>query len=165
MTYLPIDNSPDHAAALGRLIAHWGDLESQFRLLFQFLLKIDNMKAHFINQEFLSVPAKITFLRRINHFFTLDASSKHQIDELLKTIEGLNKQRNRFIHATWQYTIQDQLMRQQSSLPAGNHKKRSKPLAKFTSQDIQNVVQAIEQTSQSLQNLIIPLLVGLVVPL
>lgn len=153
---LPIDNSPKHAAALGRLIAHWGHLESQLMHLLQLLLNIDNIKARFIYQEFVSTRGKITLLKRINHFFTSDKALKDKINQLLGTAKDLNETRNHFVHAVWVNTTSQHLMRIENSLPG--YTKYRKPIKKFTSQDIQNEVKKIAELSQSFQDLIIQLL-------
>ena len=76
---LPIDTDPEFAAALGRLIAYWGNLEFNLIHLRQILLDIDNTKARFIYQGFFSIRAKITLLKRLNHFYILDNTLKKDI--------------------------------------------------------------------------------------
>ena len=153
---LPIDNSPELAAALGRLMAHWADLESWLTHLLQVLLNVDNMKARFIYQEFNSTRGKIALLQRINYFFTLDEKLKGDIDELLRKVNKLNETRNKFVHARWVGDVPQHIMRLETSLPG--YKQYKKPMKKFTPQDVQKVVEDISELSQSLQNLIFPLL-------
>lgn len=153
---LPIDNAPELAAALGRLMAHWADLESWLIHLLQVLLNVDNMKARFIYQEFNSTRGKITLIRRINHFFTLDETLKSEIDKLLGNINTLNETRNKFVHARWIGDVPQHIMRLETSLPG--YKQSKKPMKKITPQDVQKVVEEIAELSQSLQNLIFPLL-------
>lgn len=154
--YIALDDSPEHAAALGRMLGHWGLLEYFLARLMGFVLDIDRLKADIIFKEIVSFKAKLNLLRRFNHHSTKNQLLKKEIDTLLSTAEGLNKKRNSFIHASWSGDSNN-LYRSENSLE-GSYKKMHKPLLRFTAQDIENVVEDIAILSASLDDLLFRLL-------
>jgi hypothetical protein len=154
--YIALDQSPEHAAALGRLLGHWAVLEHMLTGLMQCLLGTDPKKTDLIYKEIVSTKAKFLILKRMNHHFTIDKLLKKEIDVLLTNGEKLNKQRNSFIHASW-IGDSNNLYRDENILE-GNYKKMHKPSLKFTPDDIQNVVEDIAKLSASFGNLLFRLL-------
>lgn len=152
-TVIPLDYSPDHAAAIGRLLGHWAILESHLEFLLGMLLNIDLYRASFIYQEFVSTNSKIILLRRLNHFFVIDQELKNKLDKLLNQTRILNEKRNAFVHAIWASGPDNKINRMRTTMP-GNHKKRFRASEEFTPQDIQNIVEEIAELSASLLQLI-----------
>ena len=99
-THIPLDDAPEHAAALGRLLGHWAILESQLQTIMQLLLGIDQFKGRFLWHEFTSTNAKIRMLQRLNHHFTAERF-KNDLSTLLESAQSLNSKRNSFVHAVW----------------------------------------------------------------
>jgi hypothetical protein len=154
--HIPFDDAPEHAAALGRLIAHWNVLERILVIILQWLLGTSWNKALFIYQEFVSAKSKINLLRRLNHHFNKNIELKNEIDSYLGRASKLNSQRNQFIHALWGVRVEDKLVRGTTMEPP-NYKKSSISghiPEQFTSQDIQAVVEEIAELSQSLSDMI-----------
>lgn len=156
---IALDNAPEHAAALGRLLGHWAMFEKMLIGLMQYLLQIKPNIAAMIYDEFVSTKAKILLLRRVNHHFTTDISLKIEIETILSVAQQLNTKRNSFIHASWATVDSSELIRFESIL-LQNHKKTYKIPTKFTPEDIQNVVEEIAKLSASLGSLLIRLLEG-----
>lgn len=155
--YMALDYSPDHAAALGRLLGHWAILETKLTHLLELLLGVDQYKARFIYQEFVSAKSKITLLQRLNHHFTQDELCKKEINKLLIKASKLNSKRNAFIHARWGIgaAIVDvgKLSRISTMLPR-DYKKYHGEVDNFTSQDIQYIAEEIATLSLSFQTLL-----------
>lgn len=152
ITLSPLDDHPDHAAALGRLVGHWALLEFNLMAVLRLLLGVNQQKSKFIYQEFISATSKIKLLQRLNHHSNTDGSKKQKLKELLDRADKLNKHRNYFIHALWIGTDQPDfpLLRIKNSLP-GDFKKPHNPPEAFSAQDIQDVVVKIAELSVSLQ--------------
>lgn len=153
--HIALDNAPEHAAALGRLLGHWAMLEKILTGLMQYLLQVKPTIAAMIYDEFVSSQSKIRLMKRINYHFTSDNKLKDEINSLLSIASRLNSERNKFIHASWA-SGSSELVRFESILPK-NHKKAWKLPMKFTPQDIQDVVEEIAELSVSLGNLLIRL--------
>jgi len=149
----PIDDAPEHAAALGRLLVHWADIERFLIHILRYLLSIDWYKATFVYEEFVSTKSKIILLRRLNHFFNNDESIKEEIDRYLSQALKLNTQRNTYIHSSWGGNV-NKLIRLKT-IPHPDHRKISKHrITKPTPKDIQDVVEEIAKLSLSFYDLI-----------
>jgi len=150
--HLDIDNSA-HAAALGRLVAHWAVLERHLILILQWLLSTDWKTAMIIYQEFVSTKSKIVLLRRLNNYRNKNKTLKKEIDSYLAHALNLNSERNTFIHALWSTQVKDHIVRIKT-IPPFDHKKIEHPWEQLAYQDIQDVVEEISKLSGSLHNLI-----------
>lgn len=148
-----LEESPEHAAALGRLLGHWGFLEVLLTSLMGHLLYLSPHKTYLIYNEIVSLRAKLKLLKRINHNFTINEVFKKEIHDILVTAENLNEDRNKFIHSFWVGNFQE-MIRMEGSLP-GNYKKMAKPYKKFTPQDIQDFVEDIAQLASALNDLLV----------
>lgn len=150
--HIPLDQAPEHAAALGRLLGHWAILEIHLTILMQRLFQLSPQKANLIFNEIVSLRAKLKLLKRVNHHFTIDETLKKEIHDLLVSAEELNGERNKFIHAGWAGNPQD-MVRIENSLPV-NYKRLTRKYMKFTPKDIQNFVEDIAKLSGSLNDLL-----------
>ncbi|OGP70854.1 MAG: hypothetical protein A2Z73_03380 [Deltaproteobacteria bacterium RBG_13_60_28] len=155
--YMALDDSPDHAAALGRLLGHWAILETKLMHMMEILLNVDHHRADFVYKEFVSISSKITLLKRLNRWLTKDESLKDEIKNLLSKAGKLNTQRNDFIHARWLSVAHgdysNKLIRISISSPRDINELH-KPSKRFTAQDIQDVVEEIVKLSLSFQKLL-----------
>ncbi len=152
-----LDYSPDHAAALGRLLGHWGVLETHLTRMMEYLLKVDHHRADFVYKEFTATKTKITLLLRLNHHFIQDKLLKEEIKELLIKAKNLNKERNAFVHARWgggAYGANDNKIYRINIGAPFDYKELYNPMYKFTPQDIQKVVEDIAKLSLSFQALL-----------
>jgi hypothetical protein len=150
--HIALEQAPEHAAALGRLLGHWAVLEMLLTVLMQRLFQLGPQKADLIFKEIVSLKAKLKLLKRINHHFTIDGVLKEEIHDLLVSAEKLNEDRNKFIHSGWAGDSRD-MVRIESSLPP-SYKKLTKSHIKFTPQNIQNFVEKIAQLSGFLNDLL-----------
>jgi chorismate mutase len=151
--HIPIDDAPEHAAALGRLLGHWAILERLLIHIMQWLLDTNWYKAMLVYQEFNSTRGKIVLLRRLNHHFNRNEPIRNKIDKHLDQALKLNTKRNAFIHSLWGVKTENSLARLKTISPP-DHKKIENTIEQFTPQDIQNVVEEISKLSQSLLDLI-----------
>jgi hypothetical protein len=148
----------DHALALGRMLGHWGELESCLMLITKFLLKTDyDEKAYFVYKEFTSLRAKINLLKKLNQWFPPDKPIKDEIDNLLSDVEFYNDMRNSFIHARWVskagYGVtSNKLMR--ISFSSGNLKRPNKRPKYFTPQNIQGFGEEVARLCQCFYDLL-----------
>jgi len=150
--HLPIDDAPEHAAALGRLIAHWNALERILVIFLQWLLGTSWFKALLVFHQFSNITGKIYLLKTLNYQFN-ENEFKNEIDRHLNTALALNEERNKFIHALWGVIVDDKIVRVPAMEPC-NHKKTSQSVnEQFSSQDIQEVVDKIARLSQSLSDI------------
>lgn len=153
---IALDFFKDHATALGLILGHWANLETNLTRMMEYLLQIHHKKVDFIYDEFVSTKSKIILLQRINEFFTADITIKHRIGDLLSLAFTLNSERNYFVHARWIRTEDtNKLTRIISSPPQDPktlHKKQQGQ--DFTSQEIQSFVSKIAELSLSFQELL-----------
>jgi hypothetical protein len=152
--HIPIDDAPEHAAALGRLLGHWAVLERFLVHIMQWLLSTEWDKTLLVYQEFVSTKSKIVLLRRLNHHFNDNGPLKLIIDKHLEQALKLNTKRNAFIHSFWGIKSENKLSRLKTISPF-DHKKIENSVEQFTPQDIQNVVEEIAKLSESFRDLII----------
>jgi hypothetical protein len=55
--YMALNESPDHAAALGRLLGQWAVLETYLMGIMEYLLQVDSHKAGFVYKEFVNTKS------------------------------------------------------------------------------------------------------------
>lgn len=155
--YALLDDYPEHAAALGRLLGHWSALETRLMLIMSRIIEIDDLASSVIYNEFVSTKSKIELLQRINFFLNEDDRLKEETTPLLESAFRLNKVRNAFVHAYWKKdeTNRTKLIRINYSSPP-NIKKLRKPKERFSAKDIQDVVEKIAKLCQSFDDLLLP---------
>jgi hypothetical protein len=142
---IPLDNLPDHAAALGRLLGHWAFLENMLMGTLALALKVDHALARVLWQEFISTRGKITLLQRLN-WSMKDNPLKEELSKLLNRAQELNKVRNNYIHALWVISSNGQVERHSNTAP-GDYKKVFKDSQVITANDIENDVLKISVLS------------------
>jgi hypothetical protein len=155
--YMVLDDYPEHAAALGRLLGHWAALETCLMTIMSFIIEVDDIISYFIYNEFVNTKSKIILIQRINNFLNKDDKLKEDIAPLLSSAFTLNRIRNDFVHAYWKKDDTDptKLIRINYSFPAKLHKLQ-KPQERFTSKDIQDVGEKIAKLCQSFDDLLYP---------
>jgi hypothetical protein len=154
--YMSLDDSPEHAAALGRLIGHWAMLETKLMQLMEKLLGIDHNKSDLVYKEFVSTISKIKLLKRLNYHFTKDDLLKCKINELLISAEHFNSKRNEFVHARWDaraYKDDSDELIKISTMPPG-YTKISRPIERITPKNIQDITEDIAKLSLSFQEML-----------
>lgn len=133
-TTVPIDNAPEHAAALGRLVARWAVLEVGLQLLLSALLKGGYREAHFIYQEISATKTKITMLRRMNHHLgRFVEPQKTKISMLLADAARLNRKRNDFVHALWGEGREKDCLTRMSTTFSQDHREADSKHEQFSS--------------------------------
>lgn len=100
-TEIPLDRNADIAAALGRLLGHFGVVELQLVGLLGLLLGINQPRASLVYQSFISVNAKLLLMQQLAGDFVADGVLKEELQSLIEDVVRLNKRRNKYIHATW----------------------------------------------------------------
>lgn len=160
--YMVLDDYPDHAAALGRMLGHWGILETHLMRMMEFLFQVphdhvNHHKTDFVYKEFISLRSKITLLERLNRWFVQDTSLKETIKNLLSETKRLNKERNNYVHARWisgpYGDTSNRLYRISLASPGNINELYNKP-KKLTPQDIQDFAEEIVKLSLSFQKLL-----------
>jgi hypothetical protein len=156
--HMVLDDYPDHAIALGRMLGHWGELETCLMRMTEFLLGADyDQKAYYVYKEFYNIRSKINLLIRLNKWFTRNKTVQNDIDKLLSKAYSLNETRNSFIHARWTSKAgygdtSNKLMR--ISLGSGNLHQPNVRSKYFTPKDIQGFGEEIAKLSQSFEDLL-----------
>ena len=145
---IPLDSRPEEAAALGRLVGHWGSVEFELQCLLGTLLGIDTQKAELVYQSFVSADSKIILLRRLNSQFTLNEAIKEKAEKLLSAAKELNTERNKYIHSLWGFDESGTLIKFVGFLT--NNYKTEHPPAELTASDIQIVVDKMHKLSSEL---------------
>ena len=117
--------SPEHAQALGNLMAEWAIAEDALASCLQWLLNMEHEPSVTLYQSFVSTRAKIDLLIRLNRDLTQEAADKQEIADFLKEAVSLNAMRNAYVHAKW--TRNDnhpgELQRISQTLPQANDKR------------------------------------------
>jgi hypothetical protein len=148
---IPLDARPRFAAALGRLVGHWGVLESNLILLFQILMGTDQFRAAMVFNTFPAVGQKIQLLERLTHSFLEDDDEKRKVLEFLKRAKSLMDVRNGYVHAIYGYSAPPELCWRSISLPSSSEK-RLKKAKIITYRDIQNDCDKIAKLSGDITN-------------
>ena len=145
---IPLDSSPEHAAALGRLLGHWAVVELQLSGILQLLLRTQQGPARYIWRGILSTRAKIEILQRLNWHYLPDQPLKEELDQHLKVADSLNAMRNAYVHALWSTPTRDSkvLLRHRNSLPR-QYKETFRDAEPFTSADIEKDVASLAEFS------------------
>lgn len=144
----PIEDYPEHAAALGRMLSYWALMELSLQEVLGYLLGVDQFRAQFVWQEFVSTRAKITLLQRLNFNFTKDDAMKSSLDSILARAGKLNSKRNGFVHALWGAGTNGLTRFATTSPPS--YKKPDIPPDDMTAESIQAVVEEIRTLSEDL---------------
>jgi len=160
--HMVLDDYPEHATALGRMLGHWGLFETQLMRMMEFLFqaqgdKVNHFKTDFVYKEFVSLRSKITLLERLNRWFVQEEPLKEAIKKLLSETRRINKERNNYVHARWGSgpygDTSNRLMRISLASPS-NINELYNPLKRVTPHDIQNFSADIVKHSLSFQELL-----------
>ena len=147
VTYVPMDDCPEHAAALGRLFAHWAVLELYLTDVLEYLIDINRNYAKAIWQQFNLVDDKIKLMRRINNVFE-PVPLKDDLETLLKEAEALRIERNAYAHGMWTQASDPAVLIRLSHMAPSSLAILSRVEKPFTVQDIQNDVERIATLSR-----------------
>lgn len=148
---VPMDSSPDHAAAIGRMVAQWAMLEWLITDILRMLLDTDQYRAKIIFQNFVSFRAKLTLVERLVYAFVSDTPERNELLGLTEVAGTLNTDRNKLVHATWAAGKSGNLTLIPGSLP-WNPSKHRKPTEPMTAQNIQDVADKIGELTLKIQN-------------
>lgn len=161
--HMVLDDYPEHAKALGLMLGHWGEFETQLMRMMEYLFQVpddqvNHFKTDFVYKEFVSLPSKIKLLERLTRWFIQDESLKKEINKLLANATTLNQERNNYVHARWVSVAgygetSNKLMRISLASP-GNVNKLYKETKKVTPQNIQDFGEEIVKLSLSFQELL-----------
>ena len=143
-----MDDAPEFAAALGRLIAHWGFLEGELSELLGILLRLDQARASMVFNTFPALGQKIGLIERLLYSFTQENEARNVALNFCKRAKALADDRNKYIHATWgggdgEFCIFSK------GLPSST-KKRLSIVPGVKVQDIQNDVDKVAVLSQEI---------------
>lgn len=149
-TTIPLDNQPEIAQALGRMLGHWAILENKLSYILGTLLGLDQSRLHMLYHSFNSVSSKINLIERLIHIYTFDSDEKTTLLSLIKTASDLNATRNTFVHGLWvEGTEKDNLIMFDMRVP-GKPTKRTRGFKVFSSTTINSFVQNISELSLKL---------------
>lgn len=150
-TTIPLDNQPEIAQSLGRMLGHWAFLENMLSYILGTLLGIDQSRLHMLYHSFTSVTTKIQLIERLIHIYVSDSEDKIKLLSLIKTASELNATRNTFVHGLWvEGTKKDNLIMFDMRVP-GKPTKRTRGFKVFSSATINSFVQDISELSLKLQ--------------
>jgi hypothetical protein len=147
----PIDLSPEIAAAIGRLVAHWGILEDLLTQLLQNLLGVDQFRADMVFNTFPALGQKIGLIERLLYSFAEANATRTTALSFCKRAKALSETRNKFIHASWAGDgTSGELVIFSKALPNDTKKRISQPPI-VTAQDIQIEVDKVAALSGEMQ--------------
>ena len=86
---------------IGKVLASWGYIEHQMKILLSDLLNIDFDKARLVYESFSSFESKVKLCHRLNNIITPYPEHKNGIKSILKKVTTLNDDRNVIAHALY----------------------------------------------------------------
>jgi hypothetical protein len=92
---------PDHAAALGRLVANWSTVENSLCGTLAFLMRTPYWYAHSAYHAVVSNRARIEMLLALTPLMVGGATYRQRCIDLLTKAREVGETRNGFVHATW----------------------------------------------------------------
>lgn len=102
MAYIvPMDSNDAFAAALGKLVARWGMLESELIGVLGWLLGVEQTRATLVFNTFAGIGQKLQLIERLANIYLEDQAAIAKITKLMHRALELNTQRNNFVHAAW----------------------------------------------------------------
>lgn len=111
-----LDEHPEFAALLGRLVGQWGALEHALIAVLARLLNIDFRPAKMVFNTFPALTQKIGLLERLSKNFFEANDAREKLLALLKETYAANDKRNEYVHALWLNSDADELHVQSISL-------------------------------------------------
>lgn len=97
---LALVDRPIHAAALGRIFTSWSLIESSITALLGLMMHGDHRAALAILETFKNNSSRVEAVRRVGKE-VLDASLRHDFDELMKDVLSYARERNAIAHGLW----------------------------------------------------------------
>lgn len=91
---------PVHAAILGRIFTSWSLIESSITALLGLMMHDDHRAALAILETFKNNSSRVEAVRRVGKE-VLDASLRHDFDQLMKDVLSYAKERNAIAHGLW----------------------------------------------------------------
>jgi hypothetical protein len=99
VTAAPLDDDPELAAALGRVVGAWSHLEYHLTILFAVYAQMDMNMAAAVFDFFRSTPTQVEVIRRVIQLSSRSSDERRvALSTPLKTYERLAKQRNSVAH-------------------------------------------------------------------
>ena len=147
---IPLDNSPDHSSALGRMLGHWATIELHLSDLLGIFLGVDQLKMTMLNSAFTSVPSKIKLIDRLCRLYVVDSKEKEDLLQILKDLEELNAERNSFVHSLWGAGSTSDTLTKIDTRPPNKTSNRVRPTEELKASDIQDFVSRIQEKERNL---------------
>jgi hypothetical protein len=124
-----LDEFPEYATALGRLIGQWGMLERHFISVLGYLLGTDQARAQMVFNTFPALMQKLQLIERLTKCVVEPSNARECLLEYIGRAKKLNDTRNMYVHATWGVRGQGpgELTCLQSSLPQNTEKRFKEP--------------------------------------
>lgn len=149
-TTIPLDNQPEIAQALGRMLGHWAILENKLSYVLGNLLGLDQTRLHMLYHSFTSVTSKIQLIKRLIHTYIFDSDEKTTLLSLISKASDLNTIRNTYVHGLWvEGTEKNNLTMFDMRVP-GKPNKRTRDFKVVSSESINLFVQDISELSLKL---------------
>lgn len=96
-----LDEFPEYATVLGRLIGQWGVLESHFISVLGYLLGTDQARTQMVFNTFPALVQKLQLIERLTKSFVEPCNARERLLEYIGRAKKLNDTRNMYVHATW----------------------------------------------------------------
>lgn len=153
---IPLDDSADHLAQLGRIVGHFAIMESSLCSAMEVLLGVDQFRGRFIFNSITSLRTKLDMLERLAHAFVKPSDAKDRLLSVLKRAGKANQKRNGLIHAIWGAGADTTLL---TVMKTSFTSDPSEPYAheqELTAKQLAEIVQVIDQISMDLKEFFIP---------
>lgn len=144
--------SDEHYNAIGRVAAAWTRLETVIELGIWSCSEIPIRQARVFTADMRIKPRISTLLIFGHRKFENDVSAKQRFDDLIKQVRKLEDQRNRIIHAEWQYSDAPNAAAAIRARPRKDHIEIT--ATDMTPTDIRGIATQILKTSFELENLL-----------
>jgi hypothetical protein len=136
-----LDEFPEYATALGRLIGHWGLLESHCISVLGYLLGTDEARTQMVFNTFPALVQKLQLIERLTKSFVEPCDACEHLLGYVSRAKKLNDTRNLYVHAIWGVRDPGELMCFPIPLPP-NTEKRHKEVKSVKLSDIERDVDA-----------------------
>jgi hypothetical protein len=122
-----ISKFPEHAKALGVLLAEWAIAETGLERCLAFMLRLERDVSDATYHHFVQTKGKIELLIRLNRI-VMSGDARDFLDKHLDEALELNNMRNEYVHALWAQSDDhpDTLQRIALKLPNAAKKKQER---------------------------------------
>jgi hypothetical protein len=107
VVYSRIDGTPLLAQALGRYIAHFGQIERTVASAFCRFAHFDEQAAAVVCRHIISMQGKMDLLLELAEAYIKDEGYLERLKEMIKQVRGLSSTRDMYAHAGWMDHSQD----------------------------------------------------------